>query len=89
MDECTYRYLCQGEAVAYLGCSLFTAHDSLTYLKTVGGDHVSLGAVCVVKERDTSRTVRIILDALNCCGYTVVCSLEINETQFSLVATPR
>ncbi len=50
---------------------------------------ISFSTVFVVKEGDTGRTVRIVLDALHYCGNTVFCSLKVNDAVFALVATTK
>ena len=86
MDKSTYGNLSKGKSVAHFGSHVLTANDFLTNLKAIGGDDVSLRAVNIVKKSDISRTVRIVLDALYYSLDIVLVSLEIAETQCSLMA---
>ena len=86
MDKGTDGYLSQGEGIAYFRSNILAADHSLTDLKAVGSDDIGFGAVNIVEKRDTGGAVGIILDALDNSLDTVVVSLEIDKTQFSLVA---
>ena len=87
MDKSTHGDFGERQAVTYFGCHIGATDYLLANFEAVGGDHVSFRAVFVVKKRDTGRTVRVVLDALHDCGYIVILSLEVDKTQFSLVAT--
>ncbi len=85
MDKCADGDLLERKSVSELGSCLGTAHQNLSDLKAVGSDDIGLGAVSIVEKRDACRAVGILFDALYNCGYTVVCSFKVDETQFSLM----
>ena len=86
MDQSTDGYLGQGKCVSHLGSHVLAAHHGLAYLKAVGRDDIGFGAVGVVQQGDACGAVGIILDALHHRGHPVVVSLEVDQTQFSLMA---
>ncbi len=86
MDESTDGDILQGEGVAQVGSDILAADYGLSYLKAVRGDHVCLFTVLVVEQGDACRAVGIVFYGLDDCGNTVFVSLEIDQTQFSLMS---
>ena len=74
------------------GCSLPQAQllhlTSLSDLPAaVGSEDISLRTISVVQQSDASRTIGIVLDALDRSRDTVLISLEVDETKLLLVTT--
>ena len=85
MDQRTNRNVGQRKGVAYLRRCICSAHYRCTYLESVGCNDISFCSVDVIEQSDTSRTVRIILDALYNGGYTVFAPLKVDDAVFTLV----
>ena len=87
VNDRTDRDVSQWEAVPYLRCSFCTRHHFLTYLQTVRSEDISLRTISVVQQSDTSRTIWVVLDALDRSRDTVLVSLEVDKTKLLLVTT--
>ena len=87
MDDRTDRDVSQWEAVPYLRCCFSTRHHLLTYLQAVRSEDISLRTIGIVQQSDTSRTIGVVLDALDCSRDTVLVPLEVDETKLLLVTT--
>ena len=59
----------------------------LTYLQAVRSEDISLRTIGIVQQSDTSRTIGVVLDALDCSRDTVLVPLEVDETKLLLVTT--
>ena len=59
----------------------------LTYLQAVRSEDISLRTISVVQQSDASRTIGIVLDALDRSRDTVLIFLEVDETKLLLVTT--
>ena len=86
MDQSTDGDISEGEAISDLGSYIGTADHSLAYLEALGSDHVSFLTIGIVEECDTCRAVGIVFDRHHLSGHIIVDSLEVDETQFSLMA---
>ncbi len=89
VDYSTHRNVLQRQTVTYFGGCFGTTHHSGTHLQTVGSNNITFFTVSVIQQSDTSRTVRIVLDCLYNCGYTIFLSLEVDETEKLLMATSK
>ena len=85
MNNGTNRDILQGKCITYLRGSIFARNECHTYLQTIRSNDISFLTISVEQQSDTSRTVGIVFNCLNHCGNTVFLSLEIDESELSLV----
>ena len=67
--------------------SRLAAHDRITDVQTLRADDVATFAVSIQHERDMSGTVRIVFNAFDAGGNTVLVTQEVNHTIVTLGAT--
>ena len=86
VDERTDRNLGQRHGVAGLDVGALAGNDGVADAETLRAEDVRLGAVSVVKQRDASGTVRVVLDGSNLGGHAILATLEVDNAVTTLVA---
>ena len=87
MNGGTDRNVAQRQSVANLDRGFLTAHDRVTDVQALRADDVATFAVGIQHERDVSGTVRIVFDAFNAGGNTVLVTQEVDNAIVTLGAT--
>ena len=85
MNYSTDRDVFKRKCVTNLRRRIRSRHQSATYLQSIRSNDISFFTISIKQQSDTSRTVRIIFNCFNDCWNTVFISLEINNTEFSLM----
>ena len=86
MDERTNGNSGKRQCVAGLDVRIGAGDDGLANIQAARMKDVALFAVCVVKQCDARRTIRIVFDGGNFSGDTVLVALEIDYTITALHA---
>ena len=87
MYHSTKRNIDQRQAIADFNIGFRTAGNDVSHLQSLWRKDIALLTICIVQERDTASTVRIIF---NCCHRSrniVFHSLEINDSVLTFMTT--
>src|SRR3972149_3119537 len=87
MDKSTYRDICDRKAVARTDFSLRSSHHFVGNFKIQRCEYIALFTINIMEQCNTSRPVWIVFNCRHTCQDFALITLEIYQTNLSLVAS--